>query len=362
MRLLRSLLLALSLCAYSVAERTAYANGPRRLLVEKSESDVATELGLQLCEGGKLMVEGECMEQEEALKELEDLVDEETALKEQLKEAESAEAEASDPAEKDELADEVEELAEEAAEVLEEIRREQPVLAFLQRVRALHAHHQNATVSAFNRHVRPALGWDERAEGGATFGQSSQRFFEVAHTHVSKGVAEYTGSDEDSAHVGYLTAAILIFPIFIWAFSLGYLLVKAAHMNVLRVLAKMGNWFWACYSMLLLFAVLAAGHDPLHSFHLANHSEYVLFQFTKAVLFLSHMLILLAQLAILPSMFHALQLGVTIVVGIHYYSFAWHPAMLENPPMLSWRSFAFYAYLFLLICLIPNRAEKARAE
>ena len=50
-------------------------------------------------------------------------------------------------------------------------------------------------------------------------------------------------------------------------------------------------------------------------------------------------------------------------MGLHYYTFAWHPAMLELAPQLTWRSYAFYVYIYFIICVVPNRiGERVKAN
>jgi hypothetical protein len=41
------------------------------------------------------------------------------------------------------------------------------------------------------------------------------------------------------------------------------------------------------------------------------------------------------------------QVGATLI-GVHYYLNAWHPAMMEEPPLLGFKYYAFYMYCFFM--------------
>lgn len=42
-----------------------------------------------------------------------------------------------------------------------------------------------------------------------------------------------------------------------------------------------------------------------------------------------------------------MQVGATLI-GVHYYLNAWHPAMMEEPPLLGFKYYAFYMYCFFM--------------
>jgi len=74
----------------------------------------------------------------------------------------------------------------------------------------------------------------------------------------------------------------------------------------------------------------------------------VAFQFVKAALFMIHLLILLFQVMSEVSFLNVVQWVGSTLIGVHYYLNAWHPAMMEEPPLLGFKYYAFYMYCFFM--------------
>jgi hypothetical protein len=76
--------------------------------------------------------------------------------------------------------------------------------------------------------------------------------------------------------------------------------------------------------------------------------RYVAFQFVKAALFMIHLLVLLFQVMSELSFLNVVQWVGSTLIGVHYYLNAWHPAMIEEPPLLGFKYYAFYMYCFFM--------------
>lgn len=85
-----------------------------------------------------------------------------------------------------------------------------------------------------------------------------------------------------------------------------------------------------------------------------SFARYVAFQFVKAALFMIHLLVLLVQCTTEVSFLNVVQWVGSTLIGVHYYLNAWHPAMMEQPPLLGFKYYAFYMYCFFM-CAAPLR-------
>jgi hypothetical protein len=67
-----------------------------------------------------------------------------------------------------------------------------------------------------------------------------------------------------------------------------------------------------------------------------------------------HLLVLLVQCTTEVSFLNVVQWVGSTLIGVHYYLNAWHPAMMEQPPLLGFKYYAFYMYCFFM-CAAPLR-------
>jgi len=214
------------------------------------------------------------------------------------------------------------------------------------------------------KHLYPQLvNTDAHVEN---MGRTASRMFYDAHERVSAHLGKLTGHDADLVPEWLKTAAyaLLLLPLVVWILLLVYFVTQMAKAGIVYTLAKCGNLFWTIYCLFLAIMTFVISDEPLFFFHQNHPSEYVAFQFVKAALFMIHLLILLFQVMSEVSFLNVVQWVGSTLIGVHYYLNAWHPAMMEEPPLLGFKYYAFYMYCFFIFFILPSQGAivKARSE
>eukprot|EP00959_Pyramimonas_sp_CCMP1952_P148213 3101251-Pyramimonas_sp.AAC.1 len=199
--------------------------------------------------------------------------------------------------------------------------------------------------SLYSRHVEPAVAMAEKHLYPQlqrhrvhldTFKTSTERLFREAHGRVTTHLTRLTGHDAELVPdwLQYSAYGLLLFPLAIWVLLLGYFFTQMAMAGIVFTLAKCGNLFWTIYCLFLAILTFVISDEPLFFFHQRHPSEYVAFQFIKAGIYTLHLLVLLIQCVRDVSFLNVVQWVGATLIGVHYYLNAWHPAMMEEPPLL----------------------------
>jgi len=219
--------------------------------------------------------------------------------------------------------------------------------------------------SMYSRHVEPAMMMAEKhlypqlqmhSQHMATFKNSTQRLFFEAHGRMTAHLTRLTGHDADLVPewLQYASYGMLLMPLLVWLLLLAYFFTQMAMAGILFTLAKCGNLFWTIYCLFLAIMTFVISDEPLFFFHQNHPSEYIAFQFVKATLFGIHLLVLLIQCISDVSFLNVVQWVGATLIGVHYYLNAWHPAMMEEPPLLGFKYYAFYMYCFFIFFILPS--------
>lgn len=229
---------------------------------------------------------------------------------------------------------------------------------------AIYSNHIEPAFNMMEKHLYPQLG---RADAHVeNMGRTATKMFYDAHERVSQHLGKLTGHDADLVPDWLKTSAyaLLLLPLVVWILLLVYFVTQMAKAGFVYTLAKCGNLFWTIYCLFLAIMTFVISDEPLFFFHQNHPSEYVAFQFVKAALFMIHLLVLLFQVMSEVSFLNVVQWVGSTLIGVHYYLNAWHPAMIEEPPLLGFKYYAFYMYCFFIFFILPSQTAmvKARSE
>jgi len=236
------------------------------------------------------------------------------------------------------------------------------------------ANYDDLYTSLYSRHVEPAVMMAEKHLYPQlqkhrvhldTFKTSTERLFREAHGRVTSHLTRLTGHDAELVPdwLQYSAYAMLLFPLAIWVLLLGYFFTQMAMAGIVFTLAKCGNLFWTIYCLFLAIMTFVISDEPLFFFHQRHPSEYVAFQFVKAGIYTLHLLVLLIQCVRDVSFLNVVQWVGATLIGVHYYLNAWHPAMMEQPPLLGFKYYAFYMYCFFIFFILPSSGRyKVRSD
>eukprot|EP00180_Rhodochaete_pulchella_P001976 Plantae.Rhodophyta-Rhodochaete_pulchella.ctg2983.p1 GENE.Plantae.Rhodophyta-Rhodochaete_pulchella.ctg2983~~Plantae.Rhodophyta-Rhodochaete_pulchella.ctg2983.p1 ORF type:complete len:318 (+),score=48.11 Plantae.Rhodophyta-Rhodochaete_pulchella.ctg2983:67-1020(+) len=101
---------------------------------------------------------------------------------------------------------------------------------------------------------------------------------------------------------------------------------------------------------------LFASQEPMALFRLRHGSVFVAFLLVLALVYAVHLVLLGLQAAVSQSRRDVAQLLGTAAIGVHFFWFAWRPAMLDQK--ITMYSYAFYVYATILGFVIYERAER----
>jgi len=219
--------------------------------------------------------------------------------------------------------------------------------------------------SLYSRHVEPAMMMAEKhlypqlqkhSTHMATLKDSTQKLFFEAHGRMTAHLTRLTGHDAElvPSWLQYMSYVTLLMPLAVWLLLLAYFFTQMAMAGIVFTLAKCGNLFWTIYCLFLAIMTFVISDEPLFFFHQNHPSEYIAFQFIKAGLFALHLLVLLVQCISDVSFLNVVQWVGATLIGVHYYLNAWHPAMMEEPPLLGFKYYAFYMYCFFIFFILPS--------
>lgn len=218
----------------------------------------------------------------------------------------------------------------------------------------LYARHVEPAMMMAEKHLYPQL--QKHGTHMATLKESTHKLFLEAHGRMTKHLTRLTGHDADlvPSWLQYLSYVMLLMPIAVWLLLLAYFFTQMAMAGIVFTLAKCGNLFWTIYCLFLAIMTFVISDEPLFFFHQNHPSEYIAFQFIKAALFCLHLLVLLVQCMSDVSFLNVVQWVGATLIGVHYYLNAWHPAMMEEPPLLGFKYYAFYMYCFFIFFILPS--------
>mmetsp|Transcript_39656 Transcript_39656/g.66555 ORF Transcript_39656/g.66555 Transcript_39656/m.66555 type:complete len:309 (-) Transcript_39656:498-1424(-) len=221
-------------------------------------------------------------------------------------------------------------------------------------IQQLYSRHVEPAMMMAEKHLYPQL--QKHSAHLDTFKTSTERLFREAHGRVTAHLTRLTGHDAELVPdwLQYSAYGMLLFPLAIWLMLLAYFFTQMAMAGIVFTLAKCGNLFWTIYCLFLAIMTFVISDEPLFFFHQNHPSEYIAFQFVKAGLYTMHLLVLLVQCVSDVSFLNVVQWVGATLIGVHYYLNAWHPAMMEEPPLLGFKYYAFYMYCFFIFFILPS--------
>mmetsp|Transcript_19947 Transcript_19947/g.64939 ORF Transcript_19947/g.64939 Transcript_19947/m.64939 type:complete len:342 (-) Transcript_19947:1369-2394(-) len=181
------------------------------------------------------------------------------------------------------------------------------------------------------------------------------------HGHVSK----YVHHTFSPAIATIVTFALLFVPL---------MLVVAAFQRIRAILSLQKlllfcNMYLTAFCITLMLITLLSHKDFNESLQQDSERNYVVLQFFEGMSYAVYLMLQLWQVGVLykaeaTSLFNSAmsELGLSVLVGVHYYMAVWRPAMMSHPPRTTWIIYLAYALIFAGFTLSTRLSRETRHE